>query len=46
MVRGYEPGREDHEFEPRLGNFFLVKVNLVNSWGDGRDVGENNPSYP
>ena len=23
--RGYEPGREDHEFEPRLGNFFLVR---------------------
>ena len=22
-VRGYEPGREDHEFDPRLGNFFL-----------------------
>ena len=24
MVRGYKPGREDHEFNPRLGNFFLV----------------------
>ena len=23
MVRGYEPGREDHKFDPRLGNFFL-----------------------
>ena len=23
MVRGYEPGREDHEFNPRLGSFFL-----------------------
>ena len=23
MVRGYEPEREDHEFDPRLGNFFL-----------------------
>ena len=23
MVRGYEPGREDHEFDPRLDNFFL-----------------------
>ena len=23
MVRGYEPGREDIEFDPRLGNFFL-----------------------
>ena len=21
----YEPGREDHEFDPRLGNFFLVR---------------------
>ena len=27
MVRGYEPGGEDHEFDPRLGNFisFLIK---------------------
>ena len=25
MVREYEPGREDHEFDPRLGNFFLVR---------------------
>ena len=24
MVRGYELGREDREFNPRLGNFFLV----------------------
>ena len=23
LVRGYEPGKEDHEFNPRLGNFFL-----------------------
>ena len=23
MVRGYEPGREDHEFDPRPGTFFL-----------------------
>ena len=23
MVRGYEPGREDHEFDPRLENFFF-----------------------
>ena len=25
MVRGYEPGSEDHEFDPRLGNFFLSR---------------------
>ena len=25
MVRGYEPGREDHESDSRSGNFFLVK---------------------
>ena len=25
MVRGCEPGREDHEFDPRLGNFVLVR---------------------
>ena len=24
QVRGYEPGGEDHDFDPRLGNFFLV----------------------
>ena len=23
MVRGYEPGGEEHEFDPRSGNFFL-----------------------
>ena len=23
MVRGYEPGGEDYEFNPRSGNFFL-----------------------
>ena len=23
MVRWYEPGREDNEFDPKLGNFFL-----------------------
>ena len=23
MVRQYEPGREDHEFDPRLGSFLL-----------------------
>ena len=23
MVRGYEPGSEDHEFDPRIGDFFL-----------------------
>ena len=23
--RGYEPGRENHEFDPSLGNFFLAK---------------------
>ena len=23
MDRWYEPGRENHEFDPRLGNFFL-----------------------
>ena len=25
-VRGYEPGREDHGFDPRLGNFFPFKL--------------------
>ena len=29
MVRGYEPGREDHEFDPRLGSFFLVRCKFV-----------------
>ena len=24
MVRGYEPGRIDHEFDPRLGSFFVL----------------------
>ena len=24
IVRVYDPGREDHEFNLRLGNFFLV----------------------
>ena len=24
MVRGYERGREDHEVDPKLANFFLV----------------------
>ena len=27
MVRGYELGREDHEFDPRLGNFFPFRLN-------------------
>ena len=25
MVKGYEHGREDHEFDPRLGNFSLYE---------------------
>ena len=25
MVRGYEPGREDREFNPKLGKFFLYE---------------------
>ena len=29
MVRGYQPGREDHEFDPRLGNFFLFISFLI-----------------
>ena len=29
MVRGYEPGTEDHEFNPRLGDFFLGIFNSV-----------------
>ena len=31
MVRRYEPGRENHEFNPRLGNFFLW-VWKVSTW--------------
>ena len=27
MVRGYEPEKEDHEFDTRLGNFFLCVWN-------------------
>ena len=30
MVGGYEPGREDHEFDPRLGNLFLCISKVVN----------------
>ena len=29
MVRWYEPGREDHEFDPKFGNFFLVRKNVI-----------------
>ena len=35
MVRGYEPGREGRKFNPRLGNFFLVrwkKTWRINNW--------------
>ena len=31
MVRGYEPGNEDHEFDPRLGNFFFL-YEISDSW--------------
>ena len=24
MVRGYDPGKEDHEFDTRLGNLFFL----------------------
>ena len=29
MVRVYEPEREDHEFNPRSGNFFLLLTEVV-----------------
>ena len=30
MVRWYEPGRDNHEFDPSLGNLFLVRcVNML-----------------
>ena len=32
MVRGYESGGEDHDFDSRLGNFFLVKSSKVSTW--------------
>ena len=34
MVRKYEPGREDHEFDPKLGNFFLStqKISCCNNF--------------
>ena len=28
LLRGYEPGREDHEFDRRLSNFFLYIANV------------------
>ena len=28
LLRGHQPGREDHEFDPRLGNFFLSVANV------------------
>ena len=36
MVRQYEPGRENHEFNPRLGIFLFLsmekEVKITNSW--------------
>ena len=35
MVRGYEPGREENELDPRSGNFVLVRLYLVPSAQEG-----------
>ena len=31
MVREYEPGGEDNEFNPRSGNFFLYEKEVKNN---------------
>ena len=35
MVRWYEPGKGNHEFDPRLGNFFFLRMEKevkINNW--------------
>ena len=47
MVRGYGPGGEDHEFNPRSGNFFLYigLLRLVQCRCFGPDPNNENLKY-
>ena len=38
MVRWYEPGRENHEFDPRLGNFLLCVLTFQSLCGGDHTI--------